>query len=581
MINKELARIFGEIADILEFDEENPFRIRAYRRAAVTMDGLSEDVKELIARDALTSLPGIGKDLAEKIRSYAATGKIEFYERLKKEAPPAYLDFIKIPGVGPKTAKLLITELKVKDLADLERKARAKKLSVIPHLKEKTEENILKALQFLKKDEGRMLLSTAFETASEIIGSLEKNAAVRAVSEAGSLRRRKETVRDIDILVSSRRAEKVMDAFVSLPGVERVISRGDTRAGVITGGRQVDIRVVEPESYGAALLYFTGSKEHNIRLRKMAMGKGLKINEYGLYRASKRGKKPPSKGMADKRIAGRTENEMYGALGLRYIGPELREDAGEIEAARRGGLPRLVEEDDIAGDLHIHSAYSDGELGLDGIVREAVRRGYEYIAVTDHSQSLHVASGVARKEKIRQIEEIGKLNRDLKGLTVLAGAEVDILDDGGLDYDEEILGRLDFVIAAIHTGFKWPKDRNTHRLVSAARNRYVHVIAHPSGRLLGEREGYEVDYEELFKAAAEGGTAIEINAYPRRLDLTDTLCRRAKELGVKFIISTDAHRPEQWDNMRYGISVARRGWLEKKDVLNTLPLDRFLKAIKK
>ncbi len=570
MNNKEIANIFRNIADILEIEGENPFRIRAYRNAADTMEGLSEDVSIITAKDKLVELPGIGEDLASKIKEFLKTGKIAFYEKLCRKISPVLLEMLNIPGIGPKTAKVLYDNLKLKSLKDLESKAKAHLISGLPGIKDKTEENILKGLEFLKKDRGRMLLDTAFTTAEYIVSELRGLPEVIKISPAGSLRRMKETVRDIDILVTSRKPQRIMDAFTGLSNVANVTAHGPTKSSILTKSNvQVDLRVVPPESYGAALMYFTGSKEHNVKLREMAVRKGLKINEYGVFNLKNK-----------KRIAGTTETEIYALFKMDYIEPELRENTGEIQSALEGRLPKLIKPGDIKGDFHVHTKASDGILTISEIAKIARKKGYSYTVITDHSASLKIAGGLSSREVLRQKDKITAFNKKLKGLRLLVGSEVDILDDGSMDYKDDVLRELDFVIAAIHTGFHQPKEKLTSRIERAMHNRYVNVIAHPSGRLIGERAVYELDYEKIFTVAKETGTAIEINAYPQRLDLTDINCKRAAERGVKMAISTDAHTPEQFDNMIYGVSVARRGWLEKKDIINSLSSSELLDFVK-
>lgn len=567
----EIARIFNEIADMLELNGDNPFRIRAYRTAALNIESLSEDLEEVARQDKLEDIPGIGADLALKIKKYLETGRVEAYEKIKKDTPRVLLEMVAIPGIGPKTAKHLFDTLKIKTIDDLEKKVKQHKIIELPGMKERTEENILKGIEFLKRKTGKMLLSEALTVSGEVISELKKLKEVKDVSAAGSLRRMKETVRDIDILVISTKPSKVMDTFVSLPQVKQVLAHGPTKSSVLTGDDiQVDVRVMEKDTFGAALVYFTGSKAHNIHLRKIGIEKGLKVNEYGIFKV-KTGKK----------IAGKTESEVYGSLGMPYIPPELREDRGEVEAAVNDKLPELVGPKDIRGDFHVHSDWSDGYYTIEEIVYEAKKKGYEYIVITDHSKSLKIAGGLSDKERIEQIEIIRKLNKKIKGFELLAGAEVDILDDGALDYANDILKELDFVIAAVHSGFKQSKEKLTNRIVTAMKNKHVHMLAHPTGRLLGVRDAYEIDMEEILRSARQTGTFIEINSYPERLDLTDINCRRAKALGVKLAITTDSHALEQFNNMRYGISVAQRGWLEKEDILNSYSWSNIRKMLKK
>ena len=571
MKNIEIANIFNEIANILELKEENPFRIRAYRRAALNLEGLTEDIEEIAKRNELTEIPGIGKDLAEKIQKFLSTGHIEYYERLKKETPSILLELVTIPGIGPKTANLLYKNLKFKSIQDLEEMARLHKIAGLPGLKEKTEENIVRGIEFIKKGKERMPLGFALPIANDIISNLKKLPETKRITIAGSVRRMKETVKDIDILVTSIDPETVMAEFIKLPQIMDVLAHGSTKSSVLTkDGIQVDLRVVEPESFGAGLAYFTGSQAHNIRLREMAVKKGWKINEYGVFNER-----------TNSKIAGKEEEEIYKILGLPFIPPELREDTGEVEAAIKNRLPILIELKDIKGDLHVHSKWSDGSDSLEVLAEAAQRRGYEYIVITDHSKSLPVAGGLKEEEIIKQVKGIERLNKTFKGFRLLTGAEVDILSDGKLAFSDDILSMLDFAVAAVHSGFKQTKEVLTKRLIKAMQNKFVRCIVHPTGRLMGVREGYEIDFEEIYKAARDTNTAIEINAYPERLDLTDINCHRAKEVGVKLAISTDAHTKDQLDNILFGISVARRGWIEKDDVLNTLSLNDLLEGIKK
>ncbi|MBA7655102.1 DNA polymerase/3'-5' exonuclease PolX [subsurface metagenome] len=571
MKNREIAQIFYEMGEILEIKGDNPFKIRAYYKAAQNMESLTEDIERIVQEDRLNELPGIGVKLALKIKEYVTTGKLRAYEKLKKKVPSGLIKILSVPGVGPKTAKLLYEELKIDSIEKLKKAAKEHKISQLPHLKEKTEENILRGIEIIKRGMERMPLGVALPLANEIVGALKKLPEVKEINPAGSLRRKKETIGDIDILITSTRPAKVMDVFTNLPCVSQVIAHGETKSSILTKeGIHVDVRVLNPRNYGAALQYFTGSKEHNIALRTLALKKGLKISEYGIF--NKR---------SGKRLAGEKEEDIYKILGLSYIEPELRENQGEIEAAKANRLPKLIEESDIRGDLHIHSNWSDGSASIEKIVEAARKRGWEYVAICDHSKSLKIAGGLSDKELKEQIKEIRKLNKRLKGFRVLAGIEVDILKDGTLDYSDELLRQLDFVVAAIHSGFKQSREQITKRIVKACENRWVDVIAHPTGRLLGERAPYEVDLDKVIKVAKHTGTFLEINAYPKRLDLNDIHSRKAKEGGVKISIGTDAHTLDQLDYMTIALTAARRGWLEKKDVLNTLPVDRLLKKLKR
>ena len=570
MFNQKIAGIFSEMADLLEIRGENVFRIRAYRRAAQNIDGLPRDVAQM-TEDELLAIPGIGKDLAGKIRHYIDSGKIEAYDELRKEVPEGLTLLLSVPGLGPKTAKLLYDRLQIKDIDDLQRLAREHRLSGLPGIKEKTEENILKGIEMLRRGKERLPIGRVLPTAQDILSQLRKKASVRELTLAGSLRRWKETVKDIDILATSGEPEKVMGAFVHLPGVREVLMHGPTKSSVvITEGIQVDLRVVDKASFGAALAYFTGSKSHNIRLREMAVKAGMKINEYGIFREKD-----------DRRLGGEKEEDVYRLLGLPYIPPELREDTGEIEAAMEDRLPKLLELGDIRGDLHVHTKHSDGSHTLQELTTAARERGYEYIAITDHTKGLGVARGLNEERILEELKEIKAFNRRLKGFRVLMGAEVDIRSDCTLDLPDEVLGKLDIVVASVHSGFRQGREQITKRLVSAIRNPYVTVIAHPTGRLIGERDAYEVDMEKVFSAAKEAGKAIELNAYPLRLDINDTYARLAKEMNIPIMINTDTHVINQFDFMIYGVSIGRRGWLEKDDVINTLNTENLLKWLKK
>jgi DNA polymerase (family X) len=570
MKNQEIAKIFNDVADVLEIKGENPFRIRAYRRAALNIEGLTRDVSE-IPKEELLKIPGIGQDLAGKIEEYVNTGKLQSYEDLKKEVPEGLSTLLSVPSLGPKTAKLLYEKLKVKDLDELERFGREHKLSGLPGIKEKTEENILKGIEMLKRGIERQPLGKVLPIANDILEHLKSKAPVKKLVIAGSIRRWKDTIKDIDILATSRKPKAFMDVFVHLPQVKEILMRGPTKSSIIIHeGLQVDLRVVEEESFGAALAYFTGSKAHNIRLREMAVKAGLKINEYGIFKEKD-----------DKKLGGEKEEDIYKILGLPYIPPELREDAGEIEAALEGRLPVLVDLKDIKGDLHVHTRLSDGSHDFDELIEAAMKRGYEYIAITDHSKGLGIARGLSAERLLEEKREIDAINKRLNGFRLIAGTEVDIRSNGEMDFPDEVLKQLGIVVASIHSGFRQSKDKIMKRLISAMRNPYVSIIAHPTGRLIGERDPYEIDMEEILKVAKETGTAIEINAYPLRLDINDVYAKKAKEMGVPIVISTDTHLISQFDYMAYGVSIARRGWLEKKDILNTLSCALLLKRLKK
>lgn len=569
MKNLEIAKIFREIANILEIKGDNPFRIRAYDRAAQNIEGLSENLEDYLAQDKLREIPGIGADLESKIKEYLATGKIKFLHDLKKTIPQGVLELLDIPGVGPKTAKLLFNQLKIKGIPGLKKAIKNNKLIGLEGIKEKTIENIQKGIELVKKAKVSMSLAEAEQVADEFVSLLKKIPEIDFISTAGSLRRQKETVRDIDILVSSKKPQEVMAKFIKLPPVKFVITHGATKSSVRDkNGTQVDCRVVQEKSIGAALVYFTGSKNFNIKLRQIAIKKGLKVSEYGVFKN-------------DKFVAGRTEEEVLKKLGAAFVEPELREDDGEIELALKNKLPKLVELSDIRGDLHVHSTWSDGSNSIEEMALAARKLGLTYIALTDHSQSLKIANGLSVADLKKKKAEIDKVNKKLKGIRVLFGTEVDIDSNGNLDYSDFVLSQFDLVIGAIHSGFKQSKEQITKRLIKACKNKYVNIIAHPTGRLWGVRDAYEVDFNELFKVAKDTNTYMEINSFPSRLDLTDQNVRHAINMGVKVCINTDSHAAEQLELMKFGISVARRGWSGKDDVINTLSLNDFLKEIKK
>ncbi len=550
--NKELAKILNRIADFLELKGELVYKINAYRKAARVIESLTEDIEDIYREGRIYEIPGVGERIAKKIREFIETGTIGKYEELRKEFPEELVMLLDIPNLGPKTLKLAYEKLGVRSLEDLQRVLEDGSLASLPGMGPKKIENIKKGLALFLKGSDRMLLGEALELAEYIIESL-KNVCDK-ISYAGSLRRMKETVGDIDVLaVGDRR--KVIDKFVSLTRVTEVLAKGDTKASILIGDRQIDLRVVDLEEWGSALQYFTGSKEHNVHLRELAKEKGLKINEYGVFRVSD-----------NVRIAGDTEESVYSVLGLSYIPPELREDRGEIEAAMEDRLPQLIGYDEVKGDLHVHSNWSDGSASLEELMREAIKRGYSYIAITDHSKSMKIARGLDEERLLEQIKVIKEINKSLKGFRILSGVEVDILPDGALDISNEVLKELDWVVASVHSRFN---EDATERLLSAIYNPYVTCIGHPSGRMIFQRDSYPVDWDKVFEAAAETGTALEINAHQDRLDLNDILARKAaKEYGVKLAIGTDAHHPGQFWMIRLGVGVARRAWLTKDDVLN-------------
>jgi len=588
MKNKEVVKLLQEIGQLLELKGENPFRVRSYEKAAQNIASLTEPIEKFVSNDKLQTIPGVGEGIAKKIKEYLETGKLKYFDELKKVFPEGLLEILSVPGIGPKTAKTLYDELKIKSLAQLEKAAKEHRLSKLHRLGEKTEENILRGIQMVRKGGERILLSSALFLAKPIIKELEKCPDVKDINLAGSIRRKKETIKDIDILCTAKKSDVVMDKFVNLPQVKEILAQGETKSSIILDEDiQVDLRVIKPESYGAALMYFTGSKDHNIALRELARKKGYKINEYGLFKLRKRSGRVSTRGkgavsarpVRETRVAGKSEEEVYKKLGLQYIPPEIREASGEIEMASRNKIPRLIAQSDIKGDLHVHSRYSDGAGKLTEIAEKEKSMGLEWVGICDHSQSLRVAGGLRPDVVYEKIEEIKKINKKNKNFKVLCGMEVDILSDGSLDYDDELLSQLDLVIAAIHTGFKQSEEQLTERIISAMENKYVHMIAHPQGRLLGKREPYALNMEKVLRIAQKTQTFLEINAYPERLDLYDIYCRKAKEKGILMGIGTDAHTLNQTENLCLGVAVARRGWLERRDVLNTISYNELIKTL--
>jgi DNA polymerase (family 10) len=569
VVNATVSAIFEQIADLLDIQGANPFRIRAYRNAARTIGGLGSDVKTMLEKGVdLRELPGIGDDLAAKIREIVETGKSAFLDRLQKQVPPAVTELLRIPGLGPKRVRALYEDLDVQSLEQLLRAASDGRVRTLPGFGRKLEERIVDAVQAQLSKVRRFKLAVAAQYAQPLTAYLRATPGVGQVVIAGSFRRMRETVGDLDILVTARSSGKVMERFVQYDEVREVLSQGDTRGSVVLkSGLQVDIRVVAPDSLGAALHYFTGSKAHNIAVRRLAQTKGLKVNEYGVYRGAQR-------------IAGETEQSVYACVGLPYIEPELREDHGEIEAARTGHLPNLVDMADLKGDLHAHSRASDGHDSIRDMALAARKHGLSYLAITEHSRRLKVARGLDPVRLARQIDEIDLLNRELSGVTVLKGIEVDILEDGSLDLPDSILSRLDVVIAAVHSKFNLTRAQQTGRILKALENPLVSMLAHPTGRLIDEREPYDADMPRIIRKARASGCHLELNAHPERLDLLDSHCRMAKEEGVLISVNSDAHSVHEFDNLQFGVGQARRGWLEKKDVLNTRPLAEVRRLLK-
>lgn len=566
MKNFEVARLFDRMADVLELRGENVFRIRAYRRAAQNLETLAEDVEVLAHQDRLDEIPGIGQDLAGKIIEYLETGRIKDIEAASREVPAGVLTLLQVPGIGPRTARMLYEKEGVTSLERLEKLARAGRLRGRPGIQAKTEANILKGIALVRGGQERMALGRALPLGRELVRALERLPDVKQAALAGSARRMRDTVGDLDILVTSERAAHVMQAFVTLPQVAEVLEQGSTKASIRhRDGIQVDLRVVEPECFGAALAYFTGSKQHNIRLREMGSKKGLKISEYGVFRES-----------TGRRVTGATEEEVYAAIGLPWIPPELREDQGEIEAALEGRLPALLTLDDIRGDLHCHTKASDGSHTIEALVAAAAARGYDYVAISDHSPSARVAGGLSVEELVAHVKRIRSVQKRFSTITVLASAECDILPDGRLDYPGDALAQLDLVVAAVHSAFKQPRREMTRRIVAALGNPYVTILAHPTGRLIGERAPCDVDLDAVCRAAKRFGKALEINAYPERLDLSDVNARRARDLGVLLAVDTDTHVLDHLACMELGVATARRAWVGKAQVVNTWPTRRLL-----
>jgi len=565
MTNQQIAQIFNHIADILEIQGENVFKIRAYRRAAETIANFAGDISNLSEKE-LSELPGIGKAIAKKTRELVETGKLKYYEDLKKSEYAPLVDLLQIQSVGPKHARLLYDRLGVKTISDLEKAAKQGIIRKLAGMGEKTEENILKGISALRKHKERIPIGEILPKVEVIFAELKKLKEVKDILIAGSLRRFKETIGDADILIASEKPQPIMDAFVKLPQVARALAQGETKSSVITkDGFQLDLRVVEPDSFGAAAHYFTGSKSHNVKIRTLAVKKGIKVNEYGIFKGKRK-------------IASKTEEEVYKSLGMIWMPPEMREDWGEIELALKNKIPTLVELKDIKGDLQMHSTWSDGWNSIEEMAEAGIECGYEYIAITDHSPTLGITKGLTEDRIYKQIEEIKKINKKYKDFRILSGIEVDVRESGQLDLPNSVLKELDIVVASIHTKFNLPKDQMTKRIIKALENEVVDILGHPTGRLLGKREPFQVDVEKIIEAAKANKKVLELNGCPDRLDLTDIYLKQAREKGVKIAISTDSHKNihlKEW--MRYGVGMARRGWLEKRDVVNTLPLDKFLR----
>jgi len=568
MKNKEIATILARIGDALEIKGETGFKVLAYRKAARILEDLTEDVEKIAQEKRLQEIPGIGSGIAKKIEEYLTTGQMKKYQEALAGIQESLLDLLEIQNLGAKTLHLAYQELGVKNLADLKRVIEDGSLAKLYGLGEKKVENIKKGIEIYEQAQQRIPIFEAVNIVEEVINHLRKSSLVGRLSPAGSLRRMKETVGDIDILATGKNGSQIISHFTQFPEVSRILAAGETKGSIMIstpqGERQVDLRIVDESEYGAALQYFTGSKAHNIKLRSMAREQGLKISEYGVFKG-------------EKKIAGYDEREVYKTLDLPLIPPELREDRGEIELALQGQLPQIVDYSDIKGDLHVHSYYSDGNLSLEELARLAQKLNYEYIAVCDHSQAAKYAHGLTAERLQQQIKEIDLLNQKLQGIKILKGIEVDILPDGQLDLPDSILKELDIVIAAIHSGFK---KNVTERIIKALENPWVTIIAHPSGRLISKREGYDVDLDKILLKAKEKGKVLELNAYYDRLDLNEFYLKKAKELGIIISIGTDTHYASGFLMMRFGIGIARRAWLEKDDILNCLSYEKLMKKLK-
>jgi DNA polymerase (family 10) len=567
--NTDIAAVFDEIADFLEIGGENPFRIRAYRNAARTVRGLGPELRDMVDQsEDLTQLPGIGKELAAKIVEILETGTAGALKKLQARHPQTLRDLLKIPNLGPKRVRILYQDLSIHNLQQLIEAAQTGRISELAGFGAKTEKHILESAESFVTKEIRYKIADVKPHVDSLTTYLKGVPGVNQVVVAGSYRRSKETVGDLDILVTARKGSPVVDGFVAYDDVQKILSRGTTRSSVLLrAGLQVDLRLVDQNSFGAALQYFTGSQAHNIAIRRIGRQKGLKINEYGVF-------------TFEKRVAGNTEESVYQAVDLPYISPELRENRGEIEAAREGCLPQLIELTDIKGDLHIHTDYTDGRNSLREMALAAKKRGLKYLAITEHSDRLKIAGGLDPPQLMKQMEEIDRLNQELKGITILKGIEVEILEDGRLDLPDSVLGKLDLVVGTIHNQLRLPLEKQTERILRGMDHPHFSFLAHPSGRLINEREPMEVDMPRVINKARERGCFLELNANIRRLDLYDTYCQMAKEQGVLVAINSDAHNINALDHLCFGVGQARRGWLEKSDVLNTRPLKELRKLLK-
>jgi DNA polymerase (family 10) len=563
--NEDVAGIFNEIADMLDILGEDAFRILSYRRAARQLEALTESVEDLVKKGRTGAIPGIGAALEEKIEEYITTGKVEYHEELRAKFPPGVLDLLRVRGIGPKRVKVLWQELGITDLETLKQAAKTHRLSRLKGFGEKTEEKVLRSIELLREGESRFLLAAADAVAQFVLAHLRETAPIGRIAAAGSLRRMRETVRDLDILVTTDDPAAVVDRFIHMPNVREVVAAGETKSVVLLNAEsrfiQVDLRIVDAEGWGAALQYDTGNKDHNIRLRTIAEKQGFKLNEYGLFQD-------------DSRVAGDTEEGVYEALGLQWIPPEMREDQGEIDLAMNHEVPRLVEDGDVQGEFHVHTNATDGVDPVETMVDTARGLGYKYVGISDHSVSSAVAFGLTAEQALARRDRFRELNRERAGFTVLLGTECDILDGGEMDYSDEVLKEFDFVIGAVHSRFSQPLKEMTDRVVAAIRNPYVNILAHPTTRKIGQRDPVQMDLDEVYAACASTGTAIEIDAYPDRMDLNGTQARAAKNAGCTIAVDTDSHAKGHLGWIRFGVGTARRAWLTPENVLNAWPLEK-------
>lgn len=578
MDNKQLANIFYETADLMEVQGDDTFRIRSYRRAAEALESLPQQIADIVTdQKALLAIPGIGKGMALNLQEIFREGRLKLHAELLEKYRPSMLELLKIQGLGPKTISLLWSAFQVSDVAGVEQLAREGKLRTLPRMSEKTEQKILKAIETYRNISGRFLIDVADQTAEKMIAHLREMPGVEKVTPAGSLRRGRETVGDLDILVtgpcakSEAQRDAVIEHILKFPGILDILVKGENKVSFkLRSGMQVDVRILPPESFGAAMQYFTGSKHHNVTLRQRALKLGYTLNEYGLAKLDD-----------NSIVASHTEDDIYNALGLDCIPPEMRENCGEIDLAAKHALPRLLEQTDLRGDVHMHTVETDGRCTIEEMAEADKARGYAYMAITDHSKNLAMANGLDDKRAVEHIRRIRQVNEKIEGITILAGIECDILADGELDLSDEVLAQMDIVIASVHSAFNQERAQMTERVVRAIANPHVSLLGHPTGRLLLRRDAYALDMDAVMKAALRHKVAMELNAYPDRLDLCDVHLRMARERGVPVVINTDSHHTSHLELIKYGVLQARRAWLEPKNVLNTLPVDAFRKAMKK